>query len=114
IDRSNKERDSFVITEDHYIDYLAQTDIANLLPVPLPAKLRESHYLFLGYSLSDWNLRVILRRIWLDQELSYQSWAVERKRKPLNERFWSKRGVDFINSGLREYTEELDRRVLAV
>ena len=32
IDRRSAHGDSFVITEDHYIDYLAQTDIANLVP----------------------------------------------------------------------------------
>ena len=51
--------DSFVITEDHYIDYLTHTDISNLVPVKVAAKLRRSHFLFLGYSLRDWNLRVM-------------------------------------------------------
>ena len=65
VDRSSPdgEDDSFVITEDHYIDYLTRTDLANLVPITLAAKLRRSHFLFLGYSLRDWNLRVILHRI---------------------------------------------------
>ena len=82
VDRIDKDRDSYVITEDHYIDYLTRTDVTNLLPVPIPAKLKESHFLFLGYSLSDWNLRVILRRIWRNQKLSSKSWAVEVRCKP--------------------------------
>ncbi|MDE3090270.1 MAG: SIR2 family protein, partial [Chloroflexota bacterium] len=40
VDRVNAERDSYVITEDDYIDYLTRTDISNLLPVTLAAKLR--------------------------------------------------------------------------
>ena len=74
IDRAAPERDSFVITEDHYIDYLTRTDISNLIPVTLAARLRRSHFLFLGYSLRDWNLRVILHRIWGEQKLSWKSW----------------------------------------
>ncbi len=80
MDRASPERDSFVITEDHYIDYLTRTDISNLLPVTLAAKLRKSHFLFLGYSLRDWNLRVILHRIWGEQKLTYKSWAIQVSR----------------------------------
>ena len=72
------EGDSYVITEDHYIDYLTRTDLANLIPVTLTAKLRKSHFLFLGYGLRDWNLRVILHRIAGEQRLNYKSWAIQR------------------------------------
>ena len=34
------------------------------MPVSLAAKLRRSHFLFLGYDMADWNLRLILNRIW--------------------------------------------------
>lgn len=115
VDRSDPKRDSYVITEDHYIDYLTQTsDVSGLLPVPLPARLRESHYLFLGYGLRDWNLRVILRRIWRDQSLSYASWAIDVRRQLLEERFWQERGVEIINASLEEYIAELGRRVQAL
>ncbi len=48
IDRQSAHGDSFVITEDHYIDYLAQTDIANLVPATLMAHMNEAHFLFLA------------------------------------------------------------------
>jgi DNA-binding SARP family transcriptional activator len=55
--------ESFVVTEDDYIDYLARSDLSNAVPVTLAAKLRRSHFLFLGYTMADWNLRVILHRL---------------------------------------------------
>ena len=62
-----------MITEDHYIDYLTKTDIGELLPAELLGQARrESHFLFLGYSMRDWNLRVILHRIWGQQALEVQ------------------------------------------
>src|SRR5205085_3034638 len=64
VDRTNSDEDSFVITEDDYLDYLTRADISSLLPVSLAARLRKSHYLFLGYRLRDWNLPVILHRLW--------------------------------------------------
>ena len=38
--RDEAEQDSFVITEDDYIDYLCRSDLATLVPVALAAKLR--------------------------------------------------------------------------
>jgi hypothetical protein len=97
------EADSYVITEDHYIDYLTRTDLANLIPVTLTAKLRKSHFLFLGYGLRDWNLRVILHRIAGEQRLKYQSWAIQRNPTPLDEKFWGRRDVDILDVDLARY-----------
>ena len=52
--------ESFVVTEDDYIDYLPSLDLAAAVPVALAAHLRRSHFLFLGYGMRDWNLRVVL------------------------------------------------------
>jgi SIR2-like domain len=110
-DRANAERDSFVITEDHYIDYLTRTDLSNLVPVTLAAKLRRSHFLFLGYSLRDWNLRVILHRIWGEQKLTYKSWAIQLNPEPIDQEFWRKRDVDILNVPLEEYASKLSERL---
>jgi hypothetical protein len=114
IDRANPERDSYVITEDDYIDYLTRTDISNLVPVTLAAKLRKSNFLFLGYGLRDWNLRVILHRIWGEQKLSYSSWAVQLKPSPVDLKFWNKRDVEILDTRLDHYIDELAVRLNAV
>lgn len=111
IDRMDAERDSFVITEDHYIDFLTRTDISNLLPITLAVELRKSHFLFLGYGLRDWNLRVILHRIWGEQKLTYKSWAVQLNPGPLDYEFWQKRGVEIFNVRLEEYVAALTTRI---
>jgi len=108
VDRLNAERDSFVITEDHYIDYLTHTDVSNLVPVTLAAKLRKSHFLFLGYGLRDWNLRVILHRIWGEQKLTYRSWAIQLDPEPLDQEFWHKRDVDIMSIRLDDYVVALN------
>ena len=111
LDRSaGREWESFVVTEDDYIDYLAQSDISGALPVGLTAKLRRSHFLFLGYSMSDWNLRVILNRLWGDNALSYRSWAVQPEAKLLEREFWRRREVDVVELGLEAYVEGLARQ----
>jgi hypothetical protein len=104
-----REWESFVVTEDDYIDYLAQADVANVVPVSLAARLRRSHFLFLGYTMADWNLRVVLNRLWGDQPLSYRSWAVQPEAKPLEREFWRRRDVDVLEAPLETYTAGLAR-----
>lgn len=111
IDRSDPERDSYVITEDHYIDYLTRTHVTGLVPVEIMAKLTRSHFLFLAYALRDWNVRVILHRIWAAQALDYPSWAVQRETHPVDKRLWERRNVEILQLGLAPYVRELADRL---
>jgi hypothetical protein len=111
VDRLQPERDSYVITEDHYIDYLTHTEVANLVPIQLAAKLRRSHFLFLGYSMRDWNLRVILHRIWGQQALDYKSWAIQLDPEPIDSEFWQRRGVEILKIPLEDYVNALTERL---
>jgi DNA-binding SARP family transcriptional activator len=108
VDRGpEREWESFVVTEDDYIDYLAQSDLTNAVPVTLAAKLRRSHFLFLGYTMADWNLRLVLNRLWSDQPLSYRSWAVQPQAMPLEREFWRRRDVEVHELSLEQYVEVL-------
>jgi hypothetical protein len=103
VHRTVPERDSYVITEDHYIEYLTRSDISSLVPVGLASKIQRSHFLFLGYSLQDWNLRVILHRIWGAQTLPYNSWAVQLHPEPLERQSWMQRSVEIIDARIEDY-----------
>jgi hypothetical protein len=108
VDRGPERRwESFVVTEDDYIDYLARSDVAGAVPVGVAAKLRRSHFLFVGYTMADWTLRVILNRLWNDQPLSYRSWAVQPEAKPLEHEFWRRRDVDVLEMPLERYVDTL-------
>ena len=111
VSRVDRGRDSFVITEDNYIDYLARTDISNLIPASLRVHMEDSHFLFLGYGLRDWNLRVILHRLRGEDELFSKSWAVQLSPDSLEQEFWKERRVDILDAGLDDYVAELHRRL---
>jgi hypothetical protein len=118
VDRTDAKGDSYVITEDDYIDYLSQGDIGGQIPMTLRERMADSHFLFLGYSMRDWNLRVILNRIWGAEELDLKSWAVQREpddpiAKKIEETLWDDRGdVELLYVPLREYIERLSSEVL--
>jgi SIR2-like domain len=104
--------DSFVITEDHYIDYIARADIARLFPVTLAAKLRTSHFLFLGYSLRDWNLRVMLYRLWGEQEgKNFKSWAIQKSPDLIDRAAWDERGVDILDIKVEDFVAAVEERL---
>jgi DNA-binding SARP family transcriptional activator len=105
------ELESFVVTEDDYIDYLASGDVAGSIPVGIAAKLRRSHFLFLGYGMRDWNLRLVLDRMWGSGGAAYRSWAVQPEAKPLERQFWRARDVDLLEASLDEYATALGRQL---
>jgi DNA-binding SARP family transcriptional activator len=108
-----REWESFVITEDDYIDYLGRSELTAVVPVALAARLRRSHFLFLGYEMADWNLRLILNRIWGERPVAYRSWAVQRSPSLLAQAFWRRFDVAPLDVDPRSYVELLERRLEA-
>jgi DNA-binding SARP family transcriptional activator len=106
-----REWESFVITEDDYIDYLGSADVAAAVPVALAARLRRSHFLFLGYEMVDWNLRLVMHRVWGNRPVAYRSWAVDPSPTQLERAFWRRFDVDVLAVDPDEYVGLLERRL---
>jgi len=104
-------KENYVITEDHYIDYLSRSPIESLVPVQVLDKLRDSHCLFLGYTVRDWNLRVFLKRIWRGEPLGAKSWAVEPDPDVLEKELWAQSYVDLYAADLANYVDLLQKRL---
>lgn len=104
-------RENYVITEDHYIDYLSRSPVESLVPIQILDKLRESHCLFLGYTMRDWSLRVFLNRIWNGQPLGGKSWAVEPDVDVLEKEFWTHANVEAYTATPADYVEQLGARL---
>jgi hypothetical protein len=111
VDRSDESDDSYVITEDDYIDFLARENAGKMIPAYLMARMRTSHFLFLGYGMKDWNLRVILKQIWSEQARRFASWAIQRAPDKIDERFWERNQVDIIDFPLDQWVDEMRRHL---
>jgi hypothetical protein len=114
------ESQSFLITEDHYIDYLSHRDMAELIPSSLLRILRadDTTIWFLGYGLSLWNQRVILRRLWQEKlDLSGKPWwAIQAHPDPLDLRIWQRYSVQTLQrppTGLEDYIADVVHRLQA-
>lgn len=108
------DKDSYVITEDDYIDYLTHTEISRLFPSNVASKISDSHFLFLGYSLRDWNLRAILRQIEMSQKLPAKSWAIQLNPKKIDIAMWANHRVEIINMDLKTYVDRLGQKLWAM
>jgi hypothetical protein len=107
VDLDDSELDTFVVTEDHYIDYLAGESVRALIPAYLMRRIRESDLLFLGYSMRDWNLRVILRQIWAEQGISTGGWSIQRRPSEVDKRFWARQRIEILEVPLEDWVDSM-------
>ncbi len=103
VDRRQPARDNYVITEDDYIDFLARMTKNKAIPSIFADPFQTRHFLFLGYGLNDWNLRVVLNRI----PKGITSWAIQYQPRRLERRFWQERGVEVYDLLLDEFIRQL-------
>jgi hypothetical protein len=109
VDRQRAENDQYVITEDDYVEFLARMMRGKAIPVGFPKYFVGRHFLFLGYGLHDWNLRVVLNRVGrdLDRQRKVPSWAVQHRPSALERRFWQDRGVEVYDLLLDDFIRHL-------
>jgi hypothetical protein len=82
-----------------------------VIPVTLAARLQRSHFLFLGYTPRDWNLRVFLHRLWGHERLNYRSWAIQPAPDELVRELWRQRDVHTVDATIDGYVEALAVRL---
>jgi len=99
--------DNFVITEEDYVEFLSRMTRSAAVPAIFFRHFQERRFLFLGYSLRDWNLRVVLnslRRRSTSPENEDKSWSVQLKPSALEEKLWNKKNVNIYNIALDDFT----------
>jgi hypothetical protein len=112
IDRRNKELGQYVITEDDYTEFMTRmTRSSSVIPAIFAEPFQTRPFLFLGYGLYDWNLRVILNRIQAFRgNPKFKSWAIETLSKPVERKLWELRGVNVYDGlTLEQFLTELKK-----
>ena len=99
------EEDHYVITEEDYVSFLGQMQI----PSMIVAIFMTRRFLFLGYSLRDWNFRVMLSRAL--QAEARKAWAIQQDTNAVEKRLWEKKNVDIFDMDLSEFSDELSQQI---
>lgn len=81
--------ESVIVTEDHYLEYLPAQEIGALLPMTLLNQILNRSFLFFGFSVQPWYLRLLWKRMsFQNRRLHDRSWAIIPKLTRLEEEFW--------------------------
>jgi len=108
-----------VITEEDYVDFLSRMSAQSAIPARFLLHFRACRFLFLGYGLGDWNLRVMLRNLRTagtepddgsgdarplpDEEA--RSWAIQHRPSELEKILWRKRQVNIHDMDIDHFVE---------
>ena len=123
---------SFVITEEDYVRFLARMTEKLAIPPRFMMHFRQSAFLFLGYGLRDWNLRVMLENLhrsfrreqpkdthpgdvadpfadYLEQyeDEGLAAWAIQRRPSALERTLWKSRGIGIYDVELQDFIDGL-------
>ena len=100
-DLESAERDSYLITEDDYVQFISRMVANTAIPSLFAEPFKTSHMLFLGYGLQDWNLRVILHKIRQEWPSRRAAWAIQHKALPAGKRVLEQAPVDHLREDHR-------------
>lgn len=119
--QETEEWDSFVITEEDYVEFLSRMTASAAIPSLFYPFFRDRSFLFLGYSLRDWKLRVILKNLSKyfskrvagsdDDEDQLPSWAIQRSPSELERQLWKKRKVNIFDIALDDFAKKMQQRL---
>ena len=100
--------ESLVLTEDDYMDFLVNISVdPDLIPAPIARALTGSSLLFIGYRITDWNFRVLLRSFDRLAESSVSRLNVAVMRAPAGADEVKEKTQDYLT----KYYENIDVRV---
>jgi hypothetical protein len=108
IDRSRSSDDTFVITEEDYVAFLGRMGAGDsVIPADLVTVMQSRALLFLGYSLRDWNFRVLLDRLNKSRLQPKRSYAIFHDIRQAESELWDGRKVAVFKADLNEFVPRL-------
>ena len=120
--------DSFVITEEDYVEFLARMTGQSAIPARFMWRFRRCRFLFLGYGLHDWNLRVMLKNLKTTlvsseaedpeerahapiPDESLRSWAIQHQPSELEQMLWRARRVNIYDMEIDAFVAKMRERM---
>ncbi len=110
--------ESIVITDEDYIHFIlrmSNSGVYDPIPKTLQVQFKRWPTIFIGYSLKDYNLRVLFRTLrWkVDRAGFPRTYSIDLYPDPLIKTVWGDRGrfVSFIAQDVWTFVPELYRRV---
>jgi hypothetical protein len=108
VDRRDPSNDSYVLSEDDVLRHLVHMVDPRTggLPPALRSRWNKSSFLFLGYGLRDWSVRVLLSPS-TGRRVASKSWAIMLGADPLQQESLRGYDIEVVDVPLEEYLERL-------
>ncbi len=106
--------DSVVISDADYVDYISRmSKNEGVVPVSVSHLMRDKPFLFLGYSLKDWNVRSVFEGMVRKRgsPAGLRDYLVTRKCGPLDEAYYSKHNILVLKSDLNAFVDGIRAHV---
>lgn len=99
----------YIITEEDYVGFLGRPK-GGFAPAKLLNRMKTKSFLFLGYGLKDWNVRVLLRMLAEQRPPGDKvvSWAIVRDAKGPEQEIWERHDVKVCNVDLDDFAANLE------
>jgi hypothetical protein len=110
VNKRDATKDSYLITEEDYVDFLGR-DKGHYVPLYVEAKMRNKDFLFLGYSLRDWNIRVILRKLLKGTSTARRCWAIVSGKSQVEQQVWARQNFNIHSENLKDFAQKLDKEL---
>jgi hypothetical protein len=113
IDRFEEKNDCYLITEEDYVDFLGRAP-RSYVPPYISGLMEGKHLLFLGHSLADWNIRVIMRKLLKRTKNSTRFWAIVNGPSEAEQEIWSAKNLKIFAVDLVTFAQMLDEKLQQV
>lgn len=112
-EEEHRAEEYYLITEENYVDFLGRPE-GGQLPQMLAAHMRPRSFLFLGYGLKDWNIRVMLRKLAETRARNrVRSWAIVLRPTPADRTLWQAQDVTLHSIDLADLARKLSETLAA-
>jgi len=106
--------DSVVISDNDYVDYISRMSTnEGVIPVYVGKLMRDKPFLFLGYSLKDWNVRSVFESMVRKRGSpeGVKDCLVARNYTPLDAAYYNKHNILVLKSDLNSFVDGIRRHI---
>jgi hypothetical protein len=104
------EDEGLVISDNDYVDYVSQMSKIGIIPATVSELMRDKRLWFLGYSLSDWNVRSIYETVKLKSNpdgKNLSDYSVMYSVGDFESLFFEKNNITIFQASLNEFVDGL-------
>jgi hypothetical protein len=100
--------DNIIISDIDYINFISQNPSQHI-PSIVTNLFAQKRFLFLGYSLNDWNIRSIFKEILEKRPIKMTDYAILNAYTEFEKLYFESNGIRICELGLKEFFSEIER-----